>query len=215
MKPRLLLALAGLSLLFTITGCRPNGYYDTTPQPQQPQTLVFEENFVDNRANWVFQDAANGAAASIAGGMLRYTYHPANPGSNTVAITTGASFNNTWTISTRLRHNNYAGLVFGVSPQRYGYSFLIDPIDKKFAVYDEGTSGQAPVALIAWTASTTILSDWNNVEVSQQGGTWTGYVNGTQVFTMASRPLTGEQVGFIVLENTDADAEYLRVEWQQ
>ena len=214
MKPSFsFVAAALLLMLAALSGCRPNGYYEATPQPPQP--MAFEENFLDNRANCVFRDAANNAEAAIAGGLLRYTYYPTNPGSNTVAINTGAAFNGSWTISTRMRTNNYVGLVFGVSPERYGYSFFLDPIDKKFAVYDEGASGQAPVALLDWTASATIHADWNNVEVTQQGGMWTGYINGTQVFTMAARPLVAEQVGFIVLENTTAEADYLRVEWQQ
>lgn len=197
-----------LSVLL-LGGCIRNEYYEPTPQPQRYE---FVENFNNNARNWAFYDAANNAEAQISGGQLKYTYYPAGTGSNTVAINTGARLNTDFLIQTSIRNNNAMGLVFGVSPGAYGYSFFIDP-NGYFAVYDEGDATHAPATIIDWTASSAISSSWNDLELEQKNGYWTGYCNGTQLFTIASRPLYGQQIGYILLDQTTGYADYLYVQW--
>jgi len=190
-------------------GCFHTDNYNVQPQPQ---LYEFAEDFNNNARNWAFYDAGNNAEAQITGGLLKYTYYPSGSGSNTVAINTGARLNSDFTIQTSIRNNNAMGLVFGVSPSSYGYSFFIDP-NGYFAVYDEGDASHAPQTIINWTASGAIGSGWNDLELEQQNGYWTGYCNGTQLFTISARPFYGSQIGYILLDHTTGYADYLYVQW--
>lgn len=208
MNTRLYLFLAASLLL---GGCIRTDRYEPQPQPQQYE---FVEDFNNNARNWAFYDPANNAEVQITGGKLKYTYYPSGTGSNTVAVNTGSRLNTDFSIQTGIRNNNAMGLVFGVSPSSYGYSFFIDP-NGYFAIYDEGDASHAPQTLIDWAASNAIGSGWNDLELTQQNGYWTGYCNGVQLFAIASRPLYGQQVGFIVLDHTTGYADYLYLQWWQ
>lgn len=190
-------------------GCIRTDYYEAQPQPR---LYEFVEEFNNNARNWAFYDAYNNAEAQITGGKLKYTYYPSGTGSNTVAINTGARLNSDFNIQTSIRNNNAMGLVFGVAPSSYGYSFFIDP-GGYFAVYDEGDASNAPQTIINWTSSSAISSGWNDLELEQKNGYWTGYCNGVQLFTIASRPLYGRQIGYIMLDQTTGYADYLYVQW--
>ena len=120
--------------------------------------------------------------------------------------------NSDWLIQTRISNNNAMALSFGAGNGEFGYTFFIDA-DGYFAVYDEGNSQEASVALIDWTTTNTIRSTWNDLEIEQTGNTWTGYINGTEVFRMAARPMFGDRVGYSVVHNTTGYAEYLTVKW--
>jgi hypothetical protein len=104
-------------------------------------------------------------------------------------------------------------LVWGVSPNSYGYSFFIDDRGY-FALYDEGSASVASQALIDWSQNGAIRQGWNDVEIqSTSGGAWIGYINGTQVFQIPARRLYGTQVGYMVLNNTSGDADFIDMAW--
>ena len=183
--------------------------YDVQPVGYQ---FSFVDDFNNDYNQWSFQDNANNASVYLSGGMLHYDYHPRNSGTNTVAVSTGLRTTRDFDIQTRLRSNNAMALVFGVSPSDYGYSFFIDDRGY-FALYDEGTSGIQPKAILDWSASGTIRSGWNDIEIEQVGNSWVGYINNVQVFNIPARHLYGSQVGFMTVANTSGDADYLDIKW--
>lgn len=207
--------IAGVFLAASIilSSCvRRDDYYNT--QPSNPYRYAFSDDFNNNVNEWAFTDNQNRAYVTISGGQLHYDYHPANPGTNTVAITTGMpNGTSVFDIQTRFQSDNAMALVFGVSSTDYGYSFFID--DRGYyAVYDEGTSTISSVALIDWATSSAIRAGWNDVEIeATRTGTWIGYVNGIQVFQIPAHTLYGNQTGFMVLNNTSGDADYLDQKW--
>ena len=192
-----------------LASCVRRDYYDAQPVGYQ---YAFNDDFNNDRNLWSFRDSKNGAEVYISGGQLHYDYTPVDNGTNTVAVSTGMNINRDFDIQTRFQSNNAMGLVFGVSSTDYGYSVFID--DKGyFAVFDEGTASLKPQAIVNWTQSSTIHKGWNDLEVEATGDTWVGYINGTQVFRMPAHALYGSQVGFMVLANTNGDADYLQVKW--
>ncbi|MEO6831352.1 MAG: hypothetical protein ABI378_03720 [Chitinophagaceae bacterium] len=196
-----------------LSSCVSKNDYGYTP-PANNYRYAFSDDFNNDANQWSFTDNQNRAYVSISGGQLHYDYHPANSGTNTVAIATGMpNGTSVFDIQTRFQSDNAMALVFGVSPSDYGYSFFIDDRGY-FAVYDEGTSTIAAVALIDWSANNAVLTGWNNVEVeATPSGSWIGYVNGTQVFQIPAHTLYGNQTGYMVLNNTSGDADYLDLKW--
>ena len=213
---RPLFATIGFVAILIFSGCyRDNRYNpppDTTPA-SSGYAYFFNDDFNSNQHNWAFDDNANDAHVSIRNGQLKYTYYPLNPGTNTVAISTGARLTGNFSIQTSLQTNNAMGLVFGVSPQEYGYSFFIDNAGH-FAIYDEGNATIAAAVIQDWTASAALSrAGFNKLELEQYNGTWTGYANGSRLFSIPAKTLYGEQVGFIVLDGTTGYADYLTVDY--
>ena len=207
----------GIALLFAaasagLSSCVVrDDYYNA--EPVNPYRYSFTEDFNNDYSQWSFRDNANHASVYISNGQLHYDYHPADNGTNTVAGSTGMSAQYAFDIRTRFQSNNAMGMVFGVSSTDYGYSFFIDDRGY-FAVYDEGTSGIKPQAILDWAQSGAIRQGWNDVELEATStGSWIGYINGTQVFQIPAHTLYGTQAGFIVLANTSGDADYLDVKW--
>ena len=103
------------------------------------------------------------------------------------------------------------GLIFGASSSDNGYAFYIDTAGN-YSLYKEGTGSAASTVIIASTAdSLAVKKGWNTLELDQINGEWTGYIDGTQVFQMAARSLSGANFGFKVLPGTIGYADYLIV----
>lgn len=186
---------------------------DYNAQPTSGYKYTFNDEFNYDSHNWSFNDAANSAQVSISNGVLNYTYFPKSNGTNTVAITTGADLRYDWDIQTRFRSDNAMALVFGVSPTEFGYSVFIDD-NGKVAVYDEGNAKTAAQPLLNWQTTSAIRQgSWNDLEVEQHGNSWIGYINNTKVFELPAHQLYGEQIGYMVLSNTNGQADYLTVQW--
>lgn len=184
--------------------------YDVQPAGYQ---YSFVDDFNNDYNQWSFRDNANHASVYISNGQLHYDYHPADNGTNTVAVSTGMRTARDFDIQARFRSDNAMAVVFGVSPGgEYGYSFFIDDRGY-FTVYDEGTSSIKPQAILDWSQTSAIRQGWNDVELEQVGNSWVGYINDVQVFKIPARTVYGTQVGFMVLANTAGDADYLDVRW--
>jgi hypothetical protein len=211
MKQLLAILIAAFTLGLSSCVVRNDDYYNVQPTNTYQYSFADEFNYDNNQ--WSFRDGNAGASVYLSGGQLHYDYHPANQGTNTVAVSTGMSANTyRYDIQTRFKSNNAMALAWGVSPSSYGYSFFIDDRGY-FAVYDEGSSSVASQALIDWTQSGAVRQGWNDVEIQAAGGNWIGYVNGTQVFQIPAQQLYGTQVGFMVLNNTSGDADFIDVAW--
>lgn len=204
------LSILAVLLIAGLSSCvYHNDNYDVQPVGYQ---YSFIDDFNNDHNQWSFRDDGNNASVYISGGLLHYDYIPGYSGTNAVAVNTGLYTNHDFDIQTRFRSDNAMGMVFGVSPNEYGYSFFIDDRGY-FAVYDEGNASIKPIALLDWTASGSIRAGWNDIELQQLGNSWVGYINGAQVFQIPARTLYGSQVGYEVVANTAGDADFLDVKW--
>lgn len=216
MTKKILVSVLASSVLL-VTSCVKNEYYTVDPADQPvetPQyTYVFDDDFNNNINNWAFSDPQNAAFVTINNSNLKYTYLPANEGTNTVAINTGAKLHRNFLIQTRIRSDYAMGLVFGVSDFDYGYSLFIDN-DGYFALYKEGNAETGVSTILDWQSSDAIYRNaWNDVEFEQIGNYWIGYVNGVKIFEVPARYLDGSQVGYMVLSGTTGYADYVTVQW--
>lgn len=212
-KSRLFILFAVASIFFS--SCVKDDYYSPQPTPQPPPVgyrYTFNDNFDYDSHNWSFSDPANQAYVDVNRGTLNYSYTPANDGTNTVAIQTGADLRYDFLIQTSMRSDYAMGLAFGVSNSDYGYSFFIDD-QGYFAVYREGTAGTGPTTILDWQQSSAIRAGWNDIEFEQVGNYWSGYANGTKLFQIPAQALYGTKMGFITLAGTTGQADYLTVQW--
>ncbi len=216
MKWKSLGSIAGIlisgSLFFA--SCVQKNYYNVQPDPGNNTNTAyyFDEEF--NGADdygWSFTAAADSAYASISGGSYQYVDYSALRSSMTF-VTTGADVHNNFTVTTRVRSNNVIGLIFGASATSNGYAFYIDTAGN-YALYQQGNGVNASIPIIPFTQDTLYAhkNDWNTLELDQANGVWTGFINGTQVFTMAARALGGPGFGYKILPGTVGYADYLTV----
>jgi hypothetical protein len=206
--PTIFLALT----IIVLPSCRKN-YYGVDPTP--PVTgyqYIFDDNFDYDSHNWSFNDHYNSAFVDIGGGMLNYTYTPAQDGTNTVAVNTGANLSYDFLIRTSISSDNAMGIAFGVSNTDYGYSLMIDD-QGYFCLYREGDANNAAQPIIDWQQNSAIRKGWNDVELEQRNGYWVAYANGSRLFEVAAQRLLGDKIGFIVLANTRGSADYLTVKY--
>ncbi|MBS1630755.1 MAG: hypothetical protein JST27_11935 [Bacteroidetes bacterium] len=211
MKRLLLFPALALIASLSFSGCvvYSDDYYDTTPA----YSHSFSDDFNTDRYGWGFTDRANDASVYFSNGRLHYDYHPANNGTNMVAVSTGMSSAVTrFDLQTRIHSNNAMALVWGASSSEYGYSFFIDSRGY-FAVFDEGNVSLPARAVVDWTRSGAVRDDWNDLELQANGSNWIGYINGVQVFQIPARTLYGSQIGYMVLANTNGDAEFIDLSW--
>ena len=209
--------LLGLSASFTSCVRRDHDDYNTYPNNTNNNNnnngnTVFDEEFnaTDNYA-WAFTDAADSAYAGISNGNYQYVDYSTKL-SNMSVVSTGINTQNNFTVSTSIKSNNIMGLIFGASPSNNGYAFYIDTAGN-YSLYQEGYGSAASTVIIPSTQDTlyAIKNNYNTLEVDQTNGTWTGYINGTQVFSMAARSLAGNNFGFKVLPGTIGYADYIIV----
>ena len=190
-------------------GASPNNNYNNNNTNAQ---YAFDEEFngTDNYG-WTFTDAADSAYASITGGSYQYVDYSAIKSSMSF-VTTGASVQNNFSVTTRIKSNNLFGLVFGASATSSGYAFYIDTA-ANYSLYQEGNGVNASIPIVPSTKDTAYAhkNDWNTLELDQTNGVWTAYINGTQVFTMAARALSGSGFGYKILPGTTGYADYLTV----
>ncbi len=218
MKVRNLFVIAGLltgSVLFT--SCYQHNYYDTHPDPNNNNSGSNYQSSFDEEFNgtdlysWSFTDAADSAYASITGGSYQYVDYSMAKSSMTV-VPTGINTSGNFAVRTSIKSNNIMGLIFGASSTDNGYAFFIDSTGS-YSLYKEGIGTVASTIVIPATIDTPLVAKkgWNQLEVDQTNGTWTGFINGTQVFTMAARSITGGNFGFKILPGTVGYADYLKV----
>ena len=178
----------------------------------------FVDDFNDNRNDWQFADGNNLAYGVINNGTFKIDYN--DDLSEAYYVSRGINLNvaNDFTLSTRIGSNKNMGLLFGYNGATgsYGYSFTVD-YNGYFALYDEGGNGYgADISAIvpATTRSFVRLNgDWNELKIEKRANRWYGYINGVQVFNIGGQNLKGNGVGFVVMSNTQGEADYIQAEW--
>lgn len=161
---------------------------------------------------WNYTDATDSVYASITDSGYQYVDYSATKSAlNTVQ--TGVNVADNFTVSTRIKSNHMMGLIFGASSTSNGYAFYIDTAGN-YSIYQEGMGTTASTAVVPSTQDTTyaLKNNWNTLEVDQVNGTWSFYINGTQVTTMAARALSGNAFGYKILPGTLGYASYLKVQ---
>lgn len=210
------LFMAGSALF---ASCVQKDYYNSDPNNTNNNnnghnpgyTYEFDEEFngPDNYG-WTFTDATDSAYASITNGSYQYVDYSAVL-SNASTVNTGANTQSNFSVLTRIKSNKQMGLIFGASATSNGYAFYIDTAGN-YSLYQEGTDSTASTVVIASTAdSSATRNNWNTLELDQTNGNWTGLINGTQVFQVTTRQLSGSRFGFKILPGTVGYADYLVV----
>lgn len=198
-----------------LTSCQQNNYYNTQPNNNHHNTgyqSEFYDNFSSDKYNWGFGSPSDSAYASVQNGELLFVNY-ALGGLQTAVVSTGANFNGDFLVSASVKSDNRMGIVFGASSSDYGYSFIIDN-NGQFEVYKEGSATVAATQILGWTSSTAITSNgWNTLKVEQVSNSWTGYINGVQVFQISAYSTAGSRCGFILLPNTAGHGDDLDVKW--
>jgi hypothetical protein len=217
------LIVAGLLLAGSVglSSCyqRDNNYntnpnnYNYHNHSTDSSTSSYDEQFngVDNSV-WTFTNASDSAYASITNDTFQYVDY-STVLYNSSVVNTGINAQNNFKVTTRVKSNNIMGLIFGASATSSGYAFYIDTVGN-YSLYAEGTGSTASTVIIPSTQDTAyaVKHNWNVLELDQTNGTWTGFINGTQVFSMAARTISGNGFGFKVLPLTIGYASYLDVQ---
>jgi len=220
------LLLSG-SLLFT--SCYERGDYNAAPNnnynnnynnrgnttttninPGYPAEMDEEFNGPDHYG-WTFTDAADSTYGSVSNGSYQLVDYGTTL-SSMIVVNTGINTQSNFTVTTRIESNKIMGLVFGASATSNGYAFYIDT-SGNYSLYKEGTGTTASTVIIPSTQDSlyAVKDSWNVLEINQTDSTWTGYINGTQVFSMAASSLSGSEFGFKILPGTIGYADYLVV----
>jgi hypothetical protein len=216
------LGLAVAICLFN-AACVQKNYYNANPNNNNNNNSnnnsnnsgypnVFDEEFNNgDHYGWSFTSAADSAYSSISNGSYQYVDYSATQ-YNTTTVNTGNNVSGNFTVQTRIQSNNMMGLIFGAATNDNGYALYIDSLGN-YSLYKEGIGSVATSVVIAPVQDTLyiIKKGWNTVEVDQISNTWTGYINGTQVFSIPARPIAGSNFGFKVAPATIGYADYLIV----
>ena len=189
----------------------PNNNNNNNNNNDNSKTSFDEEFNGSDMYGWTFTSAADSAYAGISGGSYQYMDY-SKTRSNMSVVSTGINTAGNFTVQTKIMADNMMGLIFGASSTDNGYAFYVDSAGY-YSLYKEGTGSTLSTAIIPSTQDTTyaVRKGWNTLEVDQTNGTWTGYINGTQVFSMAARSISGNSFGFKVLPVTVGYADYLQV----
>lgn len=220
MKAKVLIACVGLCFAATVlmTSCVQKNYYGADPNYNNNNnnngsyTTNFDEEFNGTDVhNWTFTDAVDSAYGSVLNGSYQYVDYSTTI-SNMTNVNTGINPQGNFTVTTNLKANNTMGLIFGASSADNGYAFFVDTLGN-YSLYKEGIGSTASTVVIPFTQDTlnVVKKGWNALEVDQTNGVWTGFINGSQVFSISARTITGAYFGFKVLPGTVGYADYLRV----
>lgn len=202
-------------LIFILSSClRENNI-----RPQNPlREYSFIEDFNNDRNGWSFADPANLAYGVVSNGTFKFDYNDNYSVAYYVAQDFGFNPNYDFTITTKIGSNNNMGLLFGYNDQNYsyGYTFTID-YDGYFALYDEGGNGygDAITTLVEPQTNNRVRynGDWNTLSIEQRGSRWIGYINDYQVFNIRAQNFRGSGVGFMVVANTQGEADFIDAHW--
>jgi len=175
-------------------------------------TYTFDEEFNGaDHYGWNFTDPTDSAYGTITNGSYEYVDYSTLL-SSMVVVNTGSNTSSNFTVTARIKSNKIMGLIFGASTSDNGYAFYVDTAGN-YSLYKEGTGTATSTVIIPSTQDTlyAVKNNWNTLELDQINNTWTGYINGTQIFNIASQSLSGSQFGFKVLQGTTGFADYIVV----
>ncbi len=205
---------------FLATSCVEKNTYEIVPANNNHNnnnngnnggySYVFDEEFNGRDLyGWTFASSSDSAYASISNGSYQYVDYSYTK-FNTSFVNTNANTTGNFTVQTKMQANNTMGLIFGASSTDYGYAFYLDTLGY-FSLYKEGIGSIASTVIIPSTQDTlyAIKKGWNTLEVDQVNGNWTGFINGTQVFQMTARSVSGSGFGFKIAPATIGYADYI------
>jgi hypothetical protein len=210
-------------LLLCFSGCVRQDNYQPGPDPGpvynnrnnqgvDSASYTYNETFngTDNY-NWVFTSPTDSAYGSIVSNGFQYVDYSMSSFNSSVVYTFN-SVSGGLTIRTKIMSNNMMGLVFGASPTDNGYAFYVDS-NGYYSLYREGSGSVASTAIIPSTQDTlyAVKKGWNQLEIDQAGGYWTGLINGSQVFQISAQALAGSGFGFKIAPGTVGYAAFLYV----
>ncbi len=215
---RVLLAMG--CLVFCFSACVRQDNYQPGPDPGPVNNnrgvdsahFTYNELFngTDNY-NWVFASPTDSAYGSIGSSGYQYVDYSTFSFNSSVVYTYN-SVSGGLIIRTKIMSNNVMGLIFGASPSDNGYAFYVDS-NGYYSLYKEGYGTVASTAIIPSRQDTlfALKKGWNQLEIDQSAGTWTGIINGTQVFQIPAGGLAGSGFGFKIAPGTVGYANYLYV----
>ncbi len=216
-KPALLLLLSGVTM---VSSCKKSDY----TYPVVPNTATYgnelKDDFNSDTHNWSYSDAGTSVDVFIANGMLNFTSHPTTTATGYVlsTIETGISSANAYSIEASFVSDNIMGISFGSNDTSMGYSFKLNQ-NGDFAVYYEGSRGAAlapelAVPILDWTHASNVSKGLlNTFKIEQVGHLWSGYINNVRVFQITAKPILSNKAGYLEINGTTGQADYLDVKW--
>ena len=223
MKRRLIFKTIGCVLLSGIlfTACIQRDNYEPAPSNNNNNyhnnnnsgySYVFDEEFNgSDNYNWTFTSPTDSSYAGISNGNYQFVDYSISNYPN-VVVGTNANLQGNFVVQTSIKSNNRMGLIFGASTTDNGYAFYVDS-NGYYSLYKEGYGSVASSPIIPSTQDTLYATKkgWNTLEIDQISGNWTGFINGTQIFRMAARTISGSGFGFKIVPGTVGYADYIKV----
>jgi len=215
---KIILAVMSLVTL-SFTACT---YRDVRPDHpgNYKQLITYAEEFDNNAGRWAFSDGYNYAYGVVSNGTFKFDYNDNLHEAYYLAKDINFNQYDDFTLYTRIGSDNNMGLLFGYNSQTntYGYSFTVD-YDGYYALYDEGGNGYGPdiqeVVSPATGNFVNIYGDWNELRLEQRGNRWIGYINDVRVFNIPAQKLNYGSLGFVVVSNTQGEADYIQADWYE
>ena len=218
MKKPSVLSIASILVAGSLlmTSCMQRDQYQPDPMNNNHYTNTttsFDEEFNGSDIyNWSFTDPTDSAYAGISNGYYQFvdyskTYYPES------FVTTGINTQNNFTVKSSIKSSNMMALIFGASSTDNGYALYIDSMGY-YSLYKEGIGSIASTVILPSTQDTLYASKkgWNTIELDQVNGTWSGFINGTEIFQMSARTISGSGFGFKVVPGTTGYADYITVQ---
>ncbi len=215
---KIFLATIGIAVLL-LSACTRREVIPHNPNSYL-QFMQYIEEFDNDYGRWGFADGNNYAYGIVSNGTFKFDYN--DDLSEAYYLAKDIRFNhlNDFTLYTRIGSDNNMGLLFGYnsSNNTYGYSFTVD-YNGNYALYDEGGNGYGPDVqeLVAPQTGNFVNrnGDWNELKLEQIGNRWIGYINNVQVFNIAAQRLYSGSLGFVVVSNTQGEADYIQADWYE
>ncbi|HTA28300.1 MAG TPA: hypothetical protein VK809_10955, partial [Bacteroidia bacterium] len=198
-----------------LSACSKSDYSIPATPAQAAYRNDLRDDFNSDTHNWSYNNTVNNSSISISSGYLFYTYHPSTVSGNIQqGISTSISSSANFLLETSFTSDNVMGMFFGANDTAKGFSFKIDKVNKRYALYNEGDTTHGPLAIFSWTSSNAIkVTGFDTLKLEQVGNVWNGYINSTQIFYTTARPLLGDSVGYIMSPGTNGQADYLDIKW--